>query len=703
MDKEDSSYSELNDLAKENANAIETVEKERSNVESEMSDKFDEVLSKERGTDEYKDALQEYNALKDQKAELDEKYSSLSERQDALERKSAELREAQIAKGNEAISESDNSLATAKVLEEKFDSTYYEAKIDSKALEQLSDENSALISELSSEKDAIKLAMDAKMDEISQYVSSNDMGRYETSVDPYYQKLNSEYLAMKSAYEKVDCSIVKLDENNRLMTEILPEDRKFGIYKVDENGFVKGANYNQYIDVWNNYSEEKNKVEMFDRPEIVTISPSLVEGIRLSEYDISNPSDFWSQHMSGGTEESFRDIAAQIPIVKKELDSGKSLSDIMENPELSECANIYFNPKNIPDVIKCGDYYEFQGNGRHRILAARNEGHDMSVNVVGERNYERLENKSEFEYNIENKSLQESISNFFGNLFGKSPHSISDSTEQYTDMQSSPNEVLNSEKDEIKETDIKSRFDKLKDKEFSELNETEQKELVNIAVDNLKQKYGDAIPNERFEKIRSSIMFVDSKTVAQDCNVPLERANRYLGYYSPVKDDIKINISADNQVDTILTTLDHEAMHMLTEKLDGSYITGIKTNSPFIPRHNVGMNEGLTELYSIRNIQELNQNYVSYSYVSNVEIMKNFESSFGKDRLKKAYMTNDFAGVSREYDSYMGVNSFQNFCNLMDSMHDDFNSDRYLSGNKKKEQLSQMLDIFKARKGDNLC
>ena len=397
LDKEDSSYSELNDLAKENANAIETVEKERSNVESEMSDKFDEVLSKERGTDEYKDALQEYNALKDQKAELDEKYSSLSERQDALERKSAELREAQIAKGNEAISESDNSLATAKVLEEKFDSTCYEAKIDSKALEQLSDENSALISELSSEKDAIKLAMDAKMDEISQYVSSNDMGRYETSVDPYYQKLNSEYLAMKSAYEKVDCSIVKLDENNRLLTEILPEGRKFGIYKVDENGFVKGANYNQYIDVWNNYSEEKNKVEMFDRPEIVTISPSLVEGIRLSEYDISNPSDFWSQHMSGGTEESFRNIAAQIPIVKKELDSGKSLSDIMENPELSECANIYFNPKNIPDVIKCGDYYEFQGNGRHRILAARNEGHDMPVNVIGERSRQVVDYKTDIE------------------------------------------------------------------------------------------------------------------------------------------------------------------------------------------------------------------------------------------------------------------------------------------------------------------
>ncbi len=124
---------------------------------------------------------------------------------------------------------------------------------------------------------------------------------------------------------------------------------------------------------------------MFEEANIVTISPSLVEGIQLSEHDISNPDDFWSQHMSGGTEETFKDIASQIPNVQKELDSGKTLSEIMENPELSECASIYFNPKNIPEVIKCGDYYEFQSNGRHRILAARDVGHDMPVKVIGER------------------------------------------------------------------------------------------------------------------------------------------------------------------------------------------------------------------------------------------------------------------------------------------------------------------------------
>ena len=358
-----------------------------------MSDKFDEVLSKERGTDEYKSSLQEYNALKDQKEELDEKLSGLSKQQENLEKKSVELRNAQIAKGNEAISESVTTLAAAKALEEKFDSTYYETKPDIKAFEQLSEENSALVKNLSSEKDSIKLAMDAKMDEISKYVYSNNLGSHETSNDPYYQKLNSEYLEMKSAYDKVDYSIVKLDENNRLLNDILIDNgselavRQFGNYQVDSNGFVKGENHAQFMDVWNNYSDEANSVERFEEPEIVTISPSLVEGIPLSEYYVSNPDAFWSHHEPVGTEESFNDIASKIPTVKKELEDGRTLAEIMEDDNLSKCASIYFHPQNMPKVIKCGDHYEFQSNGRHRILAARNLGYDIPVKVVGERNY----------------------------------------------------------------------------------------------------------------------------------------------------------------------------------------------------------------------------------------------------------------------------------------------------------------------------
>lgn len=161
--------------------------------------------------------------------------------------------------------------------------------------------------------------------------------------------------------------------------------RQFGSFEIGSHGFVKGNNFERYLNDWEGHDPNQFKTNMFESPEIRTIDPRDIEGIRLSDNDISDPSLFWGQHLTGGSEESFKEIAALIPEVQAQLDAGRSLNDLIEDPRLGRCASIYFDPSNMPEVIECDGYYEFQSNGRHRILAASEMGYDMPVKVIGTR------------------------------------------------------------------------------------------------------------------------------------------------------------------------------------------------------------------------------------------------------------------------------------------------------------------------------
>ena len=45
--------------------------------------------------------------------------------------------------------------------------------------------------------------------------------RYDTAHDLCYQQMSAEYNAMKESYDRIDYSIVKLDENNKAITCLL--------------------------------------------------------------------------------------------------------------------------------------------------------------------------------------------------------------------------------------------------------------------------------------------------------------------------------------------------------------------------------------------------------------------------------------------------------------------------------------------------
>ena len=152
-------------------------------------------------------------------------------------------------------------------------------------------------------------------------------------------------------------------------------------HKNGSDYFVKGDNYEQFENDY--YSGNGAEYTVYDTPIEKEVSPSQIEGIHLGKEEIENPSVFWRQHENGGTAESFQKIASHIPEVRERLEAGATLDDLEDDPVLADCAGIYF--RNKPEVIERNGYYEFNSNGRHRIMAARSLGYDIPVKIVGKR------------------------------------------------------------------------------------------------------------------------------------------------------------------------------------------------------------------------------------------------------------------------------------------------------------------------------
>ena len=229
------------------------------------------------------------------------------------------------------------------------------------------------------------------LQDMTKYMSEHNYGKEdyaEYSKDPEWQDLNEKMQDAKNAVEGADTenNIREIDikyENTN--SEYIEDNNKyFGKLEIDENVnkiFIKGSNYEEFKEAYNlgggyEYRPyEKNKEE--------NINADKIEGITVEKSDIDNPDIFWSQHEKNGTLESFKDIVRNIPDVVDQLGKGRTINELLQDEKLSSCTRIYFLDK--VKVVKNGDYYEFDGDGRHRVLAAREAGYDIPVEIIGEK------------------------------------------------------------------------------------------------------------------------------------------------------------------------------------------------------------------------------------------------------------------------------------------------------------------------------
>lgn len=187
--------------------------------------------------------------------------------------------------------------------------------------------------------------------------------------------------------------------------------------------------------------------------------------------------------------------------------------------------------------------------------------------------------------------------------------------------------------------------------------------ITKLAVDNLSNLYGGVAPESRFKLITKKVKFTH------------EGFNGNAGCYDPKDDSIHINLDENITVGDLLASIDHEAMHLLAaEKRNafhmffGGRATGVRNSEATFG--NVGMNEGLTEMYSIKNMKSINPDYESRAYVDLVRLMVRFETACGEDVLLNAYMTNDLSEIKRDYNVCMGnPKAFDKLCCDLDLLH----------------------------------
>lgn len=220
-------------------------------------------------------------------------------------------------------------------------------------------------------------------EKLSEYMNEHNYGQddFETySQDPVWRELHgAAYPDYEMPTEKGNDDVAgEFVSGKEMIEQFSTEKHRYG-----SDYFVKGEHFEQFENDY--YTSDNSTYTEYETPHEIDISSSLIEGIHLGESEVENPSIFWGQHETGGTAESFQEIASHIPKVRERLASGDTLDDLSNDEKLSECANIYF--KNKPQVIERDGYYEFDSNGRHRIMAARALGHDIPVSVVGKRSY----------------------------------------------------------------------------------------------------------------------------------------------------------------------------------------------------------------------------------------------------------------------------------------------------------------------------
>lgn len=232
-----------------------------------------------------------------------------------------------------------------------------------------------------------ELSQENARTQLSEYMNEHNYGidDFETySQDPVWRELHgAAYPDYEMPAEKGNNDVVvEFVSGKKMIEQFGTEKHRYG-----SDYFVKGDHYDQFESDY--YTQDNSTYTEYEIPQERDISPSLIEGIHLGKSEVENPSIFWEQHEKGGTAESFQEIASHIPEVRERLASGDSLDDLANDEKLSECASIYF--KNKPQVIERDGYYEFDSNGRHRIMATRALGYDIPVSVVGKRSYNESE------------------------------------------------------------------------------------------------------------------------------------------------------------------------------------------------------------------------------------------------------------------------------------------------------------------------
>lgn len=150
-----------------------------------------------------------------------------------------------------------------------------------------------------------------------------------------------EYIANHSASSSVNGGSTTFDENINLGQDKFSNQRYYS----------KGEHYEEFTDFWESGGSEYSYVNV-ENPQVEYVSARDIEGVFLNDTEVKNPSTFWNKRYS-------------------------------RNEYLEYVSNGGIN-NNPVEVTKINDsFYYFNGDGRHRIIAAQELNIDIPVIIKG--------------------------------------------------------------------------------------------------------------------------------------------------------------------------------------------------------------------------------------------------------------------------------------------------------------------------------
>ena len=226
------------------------------------------------------------------------------------------------------------------------------------------------------------------MNNMAEYMSKHNYGPddyAEYSKDPEWYKLNSELQQSLGMEVTPPTPEVAMSNMSDYMNEHNYGPDDYSEYSKDPEWQKLNADLQQSLgmevttDVSTPSPESGKDVSATELPDnCVMVNASDIDMTYAQGMDSEQ---FWNHH--GNTKEDYMRVAERIPDVQQALNSGKSLDEIKQDPELKDTAHAYFDPENMIKVEQQADgSYSFADDGRHRIAAAQEMGYEIPVEVA---------------------------------------------------------------------------------------------------------------------------------------------------------------------------------------------------------------------------------------------------------------------------------------------------------------------------------
>ena len=250
------------------------------------------------------------------------------------------------------------------------------------------------------------------------------------------------------------------------------------------------------------------------------------------------------------------------------------------------------------------------------------------------------------------------ISDFFANIFGSSAQQNEppnggvsfasddevnslDITSQILQQPDDVNDNISEEQDLVKE---------IEGMDFNDLSDEDKDLMYNTAKEHIGEKYGDLVSEYRLDEIPKHIKIADTEECRKAYEASGEKySDNTVGFYCPATDEIYVDAPRNGDMTEIMATIEHESLHLASNGgLNGKLeiVEGMSTY-----RRNTNLNEGVTELYVMRDMEEMGFDYTSTSYQQQVEVVKALEDAIGKDTIRTAYFNNQPDLIRSEFET----------------------------------------------------